>query len=265
MPSVSEVYQLLQKEAQRPLAQGKEQIHYPEFGLLIDWLNILDVNSSFVTNSDNWQQIVSVGERIKPEVVTRTLSLIKKSHPTLTKLCAEISQYLGEEDQPQPSDLIFVYGSKNLSRIEKAVELWKQKLASRILITGRSPLYQESEPEAVIFKNHAIQLGVPEDKIILEPEAISYADNVRRSLNLMDKLGVNYQQGIIQITAWFGQRRAWSHMMKYLPEPIPLYRVNAPIQSPELRQESWYQNESGIKLIFNEFVKMRMGVELNTN
>jgi hypothetical protein len=265
LPSVRELAEIIEKEAKRPLAVGKEGLHFVDFGVVKEWLELLDLSSELFDEGSSWEKVVAEGEKLKDKVVRRTLSKVAGGDKNLLGVLDQVADYLGKEDQPEESDLIFVFGAKSLVRIDKAVGLWKQGLAPVIFISGGSPNYDKREPEALVFKERAMELGVPEEAIVVEPDSISYADNVRRSLNLMDELGIEYGKGIIQVTSWFGQQRAWSHMMKYVSMGTVVYRINAPVVSQGLSLGGWFNSDMGIKLVFNEFVKMRVGVILNTN
>lgn len=267
LPSTDELEQILKKEAQRPLLRGKEKTHFVEFESVINWLKILGLSPSFFEKDLDWKKIVVAGAKVEPEVMKRTLQVVKERKRRALEVLKNVTNYLGREDKPEKSDLIFVFGSQNLGRIQKAVELLKENLTQVIFISGGQPHYQdqESKSEAAIFKKYAVECGVPEEKIIVEPNSITFADNVRRSLNLMDKLKISYSKMIL-ITAWFSLKRAWSHMMKYIPLEAKLFRVSAPLsEGSPLAPNAWYKNEQGIRVIFNEFVKMRIGVSLNTN
>lgn len=267
LPSTNELKQILEKEAKRPLAKGKENLHYVEFERVIGWLKTIGASRDVFEKDLDWKKIIVAGAKIEPEVVKKTLQIIKERNRQALEILKAVTNYLGEEDKPEKSDLIFVFGSRNLGRIQKAVELWKQDLAPIIFVSGSRPHYQdqEGESEAVVFKNYTIKQGIPEEKIFIEPNSITFADNARRSLNLMDEKEIPYSKMIL-ISAWFSLRRAWSHMMKYVPLRAKVFRVSAPLsEGSQLAPEAWYKNKQGVKVIFNEFVKMRMGVTLNTN
>jgi hypothetical protein len=53
--------------------------------------------------------------------------------------------------------------------------------------------------------------------------------------------------------------------MKLSPEGLKIYRTSPKSASKELGRDTWYKNEKGIAIIFNEFVKMRMGMLINNS
>ena len=151
-------------------------------------------------------------------------------------------------------------------RIEKAVELFKAGLASKIFITGGSSFYKENkESEASVFKKWAIGQGVSEENIITHTTAITISDNVRGGLNFLDANDIEYKS-LILVNSWFAMRRSWAMMMKYISEDTKLIRVSAQVtEGGKFIKDGWWKNELGVKTIFNEFVKMRISELLNTS
>lgn len=240
---------------------GKEYAHYPQFSTVKHWLKFLEINSDVFTDIKTWQEIITHGSEIEDKVVQTTLALAGKQK--LAQIMQEVTSYLGKQDDPEQSDLIFVFGSKNMSRIQTAVDLWKAKLAPIIHITGNSPYYEHTQkPEAMLFKEYLVNQGVPESSILVENQAITIADNVRRSINLFETQSIRYRKMIL-VTAWFAMRRSWAFMMKYIPKDHLVFRVNSEVNG-NFTQDRWWKNPTGIKTVFNEFVKMRTGIALNT-
>ena len=77
-----------------------------------------------------------------------TLERVKSGDVKFNDLMQKITEYLGQEDKLEKGDYIFVFGGKNVGRIQKAIELWKEGWAPKIWISGGHPIYQEYEPEA---------------------------------------------------------------------------------------------------------------------
>jgi len=78
-------------------------------------------------------------------------------------------------------------------------------------------------------------------------------------------LGIPYNS-IILVTVWFAMRRSWAHMMKYVPRDTKLYRVNSTLTpASNFRLDQWWKNEIGIKIIFNEFGKLKISEVLNSS
>jgi hypothetical protein len=271
LPELAELKIILKREAQRPIATGKENQHFASFVTVVDRLNALGINPKFFHKIYSQEQILTneafkEAQELKSLVVQKTLDGQKGSNRQLITTLEEVTAYLGEEDKPEAADVIFVFGSKNIARIAKAVEFYKNGLGRLIFITGGSPVYTNQEKsEAVAFKEFAVAQGVPESAVQIHDGAISVADNVRGGLNKLDELGIAFQNMVL-ITAWFAQRRSWAHMMKYVPRETKLFRVNAAVTpTGDFTEEGWYKNERGIAVIFDEFLKMKISEGLNTS
>ncbi len=266
LPEIKELEVILEREAKRPVASGKEKEHFADFKLPLQWFELLGLPTDIFEKDLTWQELVVLGAEIQEQVVSRTLKLVQEGNSEVEELMQKITSYLGEEDEPQKSDVIFVFGSKSLSRIETAVNLYKQKLTPKIFITGSAPIYEKREnPEAHVFRDWAIEHDVPAEDIAIHDTAISVADNVRGGLNIMDSLELPHSSMIL-VTAWFAMRRSWAHMMKYVPENTKLYRVSAPVTSTgNFTSDGWWKNEIGVKTIFNEFGKMKISEILNSS
>ena len=266
IPEIKELEAILQREAKRRVAPGKENKHFANFELLIRWLELIGLPTDILNQDLTWQELVILGARVQSQIVSRTLRIIKEGNRELENLMRNITKYLGEEDTPQQSDMIFVFGSKSLARIEAAVNLYKQGLAPRIFISGGMPIYEKREKsEAAIFKEWAIEHGVPSRDIIIHDTAISVPDNVRGGLNMMDKLSIPYKS-IILVTVWFAMKRSWAHMIKYVSQDTKLYRVNSVLTpASNFTTNGWWKNEIGIKIIFNEFGKLKISEVLNSS
>jgi hypothetical protein len=266
LPEIRELEIILDREAKRPITQGKERQHFANFDLVIHWLEILGLPTDGFKKDFNWQDLVLKNRDLPAQVVEKTLKEIAEENTELESVLKKITKYLGEEDIAQTSDVIFVFGSKSLGRIETAVKLWKRQLAPVIFITGGMPIYEKREQsEALIYKEWAMNHKVPESAIIIHPTAISVADNVRGGLNEMDEMGLAYRS-LILVTAWFAMRRSWAHMMKYVPIGTKLYRTDSLVTiGGNYDPDSWWKNESGIKVVFNEFAKLRISEILNSS
>jgi uncharacterized SAM-binding protein YcdF (DUF218 family) len=266
LPAVKELETILEQEAKRPVAPGKENKHFASFELFIRWLELIGLPTEILNQNLTWQELVIFGAEAQSQIASRTLCMIQDGNTELEDLMRDITKYLGEEDTPQPSDVIFVFGSKSLARIEAAVNLYKQGLAPKIFISGGMPIYEKRKrPEAIIFKEWAIEHGVPSESIVTHDTAISVPDNVRGGLNMMDQLGLPYNS-IILVTVWFAMKRSWAHMMKYVPQNTKLYRVNSTVTpTGNFAPNRWWKNEVGIKTIFNEFGKLKISEVLNSS
>ena len=251
------------QEAKRALPKGKESIHYAEFSAAKKLLN------TFKLSIDYFEQDLTFVDLEKYDLITEvnnTGSILLRNilaNPQLIEIYNQVYDYLAEEDEHTQSDLLFVFGAKTASRAEKAIELYQQGLAPKIMFTGGSPFYaQKEKSEATIYKEIALQAGLPEKDIITETKSITIPDNIRTSLNQLDAIQMKFKN-ITLINSPYAQRRGWAVFKKYTPNIINIYRVNC-ATAEKFSRDHWYRNEEGIKVIFNELVKLKLAVILNT-
>jgi uncharacterized SAM-binding protein YcdF (DUF218 family) len=267
LPNSAELQNILEAETKRSLPEGKEDAHYFSFSSLIKLAEHFGINAKIlisnytkedVANEDLLEKGKSIIQELKDKILNKELS-----EEDIQVLNA-VYDYLAEEDIPEKSDLIFVFGSKTPLRIEKAVELYDQGVSEIIVVSGRGPHYGEdsASTEAVTYARIAMDKGVPEKAIVIEDKSITIPDNVRSSLNLLDEKGVFYNS-IILVNSPYTQRRGWAHFKKYLPEGVKFIRVNSGT-GDQYKRDSWYKSPTGIDVIVGEYLKAKVAVSLNT-
>ena len=254
---------ILQKEEWRPVAPGKEDVHYPDFATICALLNHLGLSDELFTSEvTTIYEAVRRGDALLAELVAK-LTTQDVNEPTRS-LLDDCYAYLSEADDPKPSDLIFVFGGKTAARPERAAQLYHNALSAHILMSGGNAIYAQDQSlkEAAIYRDLAITAGVPHDAIILEDRSITVPDNIRVSLNMLDASGQSFSS-IILVNSPYTQRRGWSIFKKHLPDSVQLYRVNCTTKL-EFAPGNWYHQENTLRVVLNEFMKMRASVVHNT-
>jgi hypothetical protein len=263
LPGHDELSEILEREEYRPVAVGKENIHYPEFSTIIALLSQLELASDLFTEAvASIHEAVAAGDLLLAQIVSK-LSGLKLDGKTLGLLDGCYG-YLAEEDVPQPSDLIFVFGGKTPSRPEVAARLYQQGLAAAVWMSGGNAIYAQDKTltEAEIYRGIAIEHGVPADAISTERTSITVPDNVRVSLNLLDAMSRDINSLII-VNSPYTQRRGWALFKKHLADDVAVYRVNCATK-PEFSRENWYKQDNTLRVVLNEYMKMRASVVYNT-
>lgn len=253
LPSSKEIAEMMAIEAQRLIATDRS---FPDFETVMNWGSIVGVNLEFFKKEGTIKSITEDADRVKSEIVEKTLAV----GVALESVLKAVTDYLGEEDALEKADLAIAFGDRSLKRAEKAAELYIKGYTKKLLMCGRSPNYTQwfGEPEALVFKKRAMELGVPEEDILTEEESINIPSNVRASLNLLDGVGYEYNS-VIQVISWYAQRRVWCAMKKYLSPEVKLIRVNSPMEpGSDLERDRWFLSRRGIEIVFNEFVKMKI-------
>lgn len=259
LPSAEDMHQLTAAEARRPLAAGKNGVQYADFSSVKAVCEHFAVaHDLFAMDDRPPADILEQGARLTGELVQRILA--QPLTPPAIDLLNHAYSYLSESDTPDASDIIFVFGGRTMQRIRTATELYKHGLAPTLLLSGQGPIYGSSAdtPEAETYASFAAKAGVPEPSIITETKSVSLVDNIRSSLNMLDASGKSFDS-IIIVNSPYAQRRGWCMWRKYLPDDIPIYRVNSQTK-PELAADAWFRSEQGLQVIFGEYVKLRAAV-----
>jgi uncharacterized SAM-binding protein YcdF (DUF218 family) len=99
----------------------------------------------------------------------------------------------GQRERATPADALVVLGARVLAggvpsgalqaRVEKAVELYQQGLAPRLVFSGG--VGDHPPAEAQVMRALAVQLGVPSEACILEEQSHSTEQNARYSAELL--------------------------------------------------------------------------------
>jgi len=270
LPSYKELKNLLASEAQRKIPKEKETQHYSDFTVIVELLESFNLSTVFFTENTKFEDMDN--QAFFDQTVTMFNDLIDAvlntpNDPRRQELLDSLYDYLSEEDGIEKSDLIFVFGSKATFRTEKAISLYKKGYAPKILISGKGPFYEKDKeiaPEAEMLGKFAIEHGVAEKDLILEKESISVPDNVKRSLNLLEKEGVPHKS-IILVNSPFSQRRGWGHFNKMSKVGTKLLRANVDKVSDKFSREGWYKNEIGVKIVIKEFFGLRVSEFVNTS
>jgi hypothetical protein len=262
LPEDTELTRILEKEAKRVVSPENLELHFPQYETAMRIFEHYGISTDiFVDPSLDIQQVVARGKQLLDQLVQK-IEFNELSEEEVT-LFNSAYDYLSEEDSPKMSDFIFVFGARTPLRAEKAAELYKKGLAKNVIVGGGSPFYQpDEETGADRYRRILVENGIPHGQIISENKSITMPDNVRSSLNLLDNYGIQ-PRSMILVNSPYAQRRGWSIMRKYLPDSVSLYRVNSDVDQ-ELSKDEWYKQEKSLRVVLNEFIKMRAGEVSNT-
>ncbi|MGH9718744.1 MAG: YdcF family protein, partial [Bryobacteraceae bacterium] len=116
---------------------------------------------------------------------------------TLVYYSFEIGRQSGR-DEARPADVILVLGAAEYrgrpspvlkARLDHAFELYKKRLAPRILTTGGAG----GDPdftEGGVGRSYLVERGVPAEAIIVEPEGESTAHSTAAAGEIMERMGL---------------------------------------------------------------------------
>lgn len=133
----------------------------------------------------------------------------------------EVWEFLCPKKPITPADWIFVFGGINVYLAPKAVSLFRQTIAPRILITGGAgSLTREhyNDPEALVLQRVISSYGVDDRFIITEVEASNSGQNVTFGMAKILDAGFPMPRKVALVAAPFIMRRALATFALQFPD-----------------------------------------------
>ena len=119
-----------------------------------------------------------------------------------------------------PADSILVLGSHDVRVAEWAAQLWLDGWAHWVIFSGglgrlTEGLWQQTEAER--FGRVARQMGVPDEKILLEAASTNTGENIRYTEELLAKKKLNFTTFIV-VQKPYMERRAYATFRRHWPD-----------------------------------------------
>ena len=148
------------------------------------------------------------------------------------------------------ADCIIALGNSDIRTAQAAAELFTSGYGDILVTTGgfgRLTTGVFKEPEAHIFASKAIELGVPEDRIIIEDESTNTFDNIRFTKKLLAEKGLT-PNTILIVTKPYMERRALATALAVWPG------VHINVASAQLEFETYPNDAISQDLLINMVV-----------
>jgi uncharacterized SAM-binding protein YcdF (DUF218 family) len=158
-------------------------------------------------------------------------------HETALSPARIIWDYLQLKHHPIPADVIVVFGTNDLRVARFAARLYHEGFGRTLVCTGGMAHQGDllatkwHKTEAEMYADEAAALGVPRDRIVLEPRAANTAENVRFTRELLRRSGA-HPRNVVLATKPFMQRRVWATMAVEWPE-VPASLASEPMTLDE--------------------------------
>ncbi len=258
--TLGDIKRVLQKGIKRPLPSGKENVHYGEYTALVKLFASLGVDPGLYLEDITLEKFYEQSSKVLAEF---TRKLLQTGGPV--EQLNQTYGYLSEQDPLEKSDIIFVFGGSSLSRPEKAAKLYQAGYAPMIYCSGSRPIEEDNrEHEGRKFKDFLVtNFGIDSSVIISDPNenSLSMVENVKGFLNYCDETGLKIKR-IIFVIQEHNLRRAWAIFMKHT-ENIQLIRCSCG-QEETVNKDIWYKSPIGIKLVYEEYEKIKIQRILNS-
>ena len=150
-------------------------------------------------------------------------------------LAQQLWDYHHVNQNLQKSDCILVLGSHDLRVAERGAELYLQGWAPLLIMSGGlGRLTQEmwSEPEADKFAKIALEMGVPEEAILIENKSTNTGENILFTQQLLQKENLVPEQFIV-VQKPYMERRSFATFKKHWPEKELI------VTSPQLSMQAY--------------------------
>ncbi|MFF1779616.1 YdcF family protein [Streptomyces virginiae] len=146
--------------------------------------------------------------------------------------------------EPRPCSVAVGLGSHDLGVADTTVNLYQRGMARLIVFTGAtSPTTRDRMPrgEAVHYRERALELGVPTEDILVEPNARNTGENIQLVRALLEGAG-RPVDSVLLVSKPYEERRAYATARKLWPEvevisastPMSLAAYVASIGDPKL-------------------------------
>lgn len=120
----------------------------------------------------------------------------------------------------RPADVAIGLGSHDLGVAAASADLYHRGLFQTLVFTGgNSPTTRARFPrgEAVHFREHALELGVPDSAILVEPNAANTGQNITLSRDLLASAGI-VPSTVMLVSKPYMERRSFATARKLWPD-----------------------------------------------
>lgn len=139
----------------------------------------------------------------------------------------------------EKADVIMVMGSHDIQVADRGALLLKEGWAPWLVMSGglgKLTAKMFNKPEADLFAERAICLGVPKDKILIENQSTNTGQNVEFTRKLLAEKKIEVKR-VIVVQKPYMERRAYATFRKVWPEPDVI------VTSPQLSFEDYRSAE----------------------
>jgi hypothetical protein len=168
-----------------------------------------------------------------------------------------------EYDYSRPFDLLFVFGGSHPEIWGTTKEAYDRGLAKRILVTGG---YKETAtrheswtygitPESHVIRRKLVDLGVPEENIIVEDRSTNSLENVLFAKELVDFTAI---RRLLFVSKAFASGRQWRTLKRHLPKEMDYapYLAHTTINKIPVTRIDWPQISEHRQVVYGEYLRI---------
>ena len=177
----------------------------------------------------------------------------------LTQEVVDRLLFQGLEDTGEKADCILVLGSTKAAkyRVPVAAQAYKAGRASKIMLCGGKlrdfPDGKYSEAEHM--RKAALELGIPEEHLILEDSSQDTVENILFALvELQRTFWLNKVRSVLLVTTAYHMRRSLAIARYLFPEHIAV--IPCPANDTNTRRDNWMDTSVGTQRAKAEAMKL---------
>jgi uncharacterized SAM-binding protein YcdF (DUF218 family) len=128
------------------------------------------------------------------------------------QLANTLLEYMRMDMGPVKSDIIIGMGALDTRIAERAAQLFLDGYGKKIVFTGglgKITKHTQIQTEAALFRDVAVKMGVPKNKILLEKEATNSGENILYVQKLLKEKGLK-PKSLLIVTKPYMERRIWA-------------------------------------------------------
>lgn len=166
--------------------------------------------------------------------------------------------YLVVNETPHKVDAIVVISGDRGERTEYGVKLFKEGYAEHLIFSGG--IVYNNVTMAELMEKHAIELGVSEDKILVENKADSTYENALFSKEILEKN--NFKSAIVVSSNYHMRRTKMLFNRAFKKSDISLTFCAS--SSKYFNPNRWWNSNKSILMVVTEYIKL-FGYALGKN
>ena len=167
-------------------------------------------------------------------------------------------------DDGLSADVLIVLGSPNCwYRAEKALEVGRRNPKTVYVVTGGNLHLKGPESEAEFMRDYLLERGVPPERILFENRARNTAENLRFSMDLIDRLP---EAGLLPTASpRIGVVSVAYHIIRLLEVADRELGARAkeiriiPAYGPNTGRDNWFKRSEFVRVVLDE-IRRRRGV-----
>lgn len=171
---------------------------------------------------------------------------------------AAVEKLLFARDEAEPAELAMVFGAASPADMERRVRhaagfYWRQEVP-KLLLTGGGTLAR-TQPEALAMREIALNLGIPEESLLVESQSSNTFANCRLSLELLkSKELLDGLRTILLVSSEWHMKRVLLTMRQTFPLKIRLLCCPTP---EGINRSNWTSSPEGRAEVLRELAIFR--------